>query len=75
MHLSGTDGIHVYRSPGPGKVFENTIHDVGDDAISFGSFYSNEPTRIFNATTTVSQTPLARSKYMETLRIFASSIM
>lgn len=47
LHLSGTDGIHIYRSPGPGNVFENTIHDVGDDAISFGSFYSNEPTQNF----------------------------
>lgn len=34
---SGTDGIHIYRSENI-LVENNVIHDVGDDAISTGSF-------------------------------------
>lgn len=34
---SGTDGIHIYRSKNI-LVESNVIHDVGDDAISTGSF-------------------------------------
>ncbi|WP_312809180.1 right-handed parallel beta-helix repeat-containing protein [Agrobacterium cavarae] len=46
-HSSGTDGIHIYRSEGPGRVFGNVVHDVGDDAISFGSFTADSPTLDF----------------------------
>jgi hypothetical protein len=37
-HRSGTDGIHIYRSKGPGIVTSNEVSRVGDDAISFGSY-------------------------------------
>jgi len=38
VHLSGTDGIHVDTSVGPGLVHNNTVQNVGDDAISHGSY-------------------------------------
>ena len=37
-HLSGTDGIHVDTSVGPGLVHHNTVQNVGDDPISHGSY-------------------------------------
>ncbi|MDF7662179.1 right-handed parallel beta-helix repeat-containing protein [Erwiniaceae bacterium L1_54_6] len=37
---AGTDGIHIYRSQKV-LVSNNIIHDIGDDAISAGSFDSN----------------------------------
>ncbi len=37
-HLSGTDGIHHYRCPGPGKTHNNRVERIGDDGISFGSY-------------------------------------
>ncbi|MGP4691119.1 right-handed parallel beta-helix repeat-containing protein [Agrobacterium cavarae] len=46
-HRSGTDGIHIYRSAGPGRVFGNVVRDVGDDPISFGSFAADSPTLNF----------------------------
>jgi len=38
--LSGTDGIHFYRSQNV-TAEKNFVHDVGDDAISAGSYDSN----------------------------------
>lgn len=57
IHRSGTDGLHIYRSPGPGRVFNNTVFNVGDDAISFGSFAIAEPTAEFSCfSNTISDT-------------------
>lgn len=47
IHKSGTDGIHIYRCAGPGRVFRNRVTNVGDDPISFGSVDANLPTRNF----------------------------
>lgn len=47
LHRSGTDGIHIYRCAGPGRVFENYISNVGDDAISFGSIDPSIKTQNF----------------------------
>jgi hypothetical protein len=47
IHTSGTDGIHIYRCVGPGRVVRNRVTNVGDDPISFGSVDANLPTRDF----------------------------
>lgn len=41
---AGTDGIHFYRSKNI-NAFNNLIHDIGDDALSAGSFDINYPTK------------------------------
>lgn len=46
----GTDGIHVYRSSGPGEISGNRVERVGDDPISLGSFDSDHPTKDFLVT-------------------------
>jgi hypothetical protein len=39
---SGTDGIHFYRCTNA-SAMDNTVHDVGDDGISFGSYSNTNP--------------------------------